>query len=227
LRVDWSRITAVEGGYNAALATKTKVFDDSPFEETLFIDADTVIRGPLEEMFSTPNLLVVTQFANWTTQHERVRRNLEEWRGLADDVDAMVTQCLNRTDPAINTGVFFFRRGFHGQSQWQKLAIQGATRPVPDEMAIQLLLPQLPDCRVFDDRWNFSPQHGKHRADSRIWHFHSSLHRAEVEGADLWWKLLGEVWENNIAGIQDWGPSFGDEDLRKFLEQVGRTSRCT
>uniref|UniRef100_A0A7C2JZG6 Nucleotide-diphospho-sugar transferase domain-containing protein n=1 Tax=Schlesneria paludicola TaxID=360056 RepID=A0A7C2JZG6_9PLAN len=227
LHVVCSQIRAVESGYNAALATKTMIFDETPFAATLFIDADTLIRGSLEELFSTPNPLAVTQFADWTTQHEHVRKHLEDWQGIADDVDTLVTQCLIRTDPAINTGVFFFRRGYTGLSQWQQLAIRGASRPVADEIAIQLLLSQLPDCRVLDDRWNFSPRDGKQRQDSRIWHFHSSLHRTEVEGAELWWRLLGEVWENNIAGIQDWGPSVGDEDLCKFLEQRGRIRRCT
>jgi hypothetical protein len=73
---------------------------------------------------------------------------------------------------------------------------------------------------VLDDRWNFIPKHGKHREDARIWHFYNSLHRQNVEGADSWWRLLREVWDNNIAGIKDWGPSFGDEDLQKFLNHM-------
>ncbi len=49
----------------------------SPFDETIFLDADTLVCGEVDELFQAP--LTVTQFSNWVTNGKIISGRIRQW----------------------------------------------------------------------------------------------------------------------------------------------------
>lgn len=49
----------------------------SPFDETVFLDADTLVCGEVDELFEAP--LTVTQFADWVTTGKIISGRIRQW----------------------------------------------------------------------------------------------------------------------------------------------------
>ena len=52
----------------------------SPFDRTVFLDADTCVVGDFSEMFPSPEEIRVTQFENWTANSSKMRGRIERRR---------------------------------------------------------------------------------------------------------------------------------------------------
>ncbi len=49
----------------------------SPFEETIFLDADTIVLGEVDPLFEAP--LTVTQFSDWVTTGKIISGRIRQW----------------------------------------------------------------------------------------------------------------------------------------------------
>jgi hypothetical protein len=104
---------------------------------TIFLDADTLIVGPLTELFESARTAPVTatMFCNWRTNDPQTNRCLRAWRSLADhpacdaDVRTRVDFALSRPIPAINVGVLTIRHGNTLMADWQRLTMIGRAMP--------------------------------------------------------------------------------------------------
>jgi hypothetical protein len=86
-----------------------------------------------------------------------------------------------------------------------------------DEIAMQILYPELPHVRITDDRFNRSPTHGKGRDDVRLWHFHGKRkHLRKEEGKKLWLPAFRDVLDKNVANITEWVAT-GERHLRDHI----------
>lgn len=214
LALDLRPIRSVRDDYLGTLATKTNLPELSPYDVNLFIDADTAIAAPVDALLEATKDcgLLVTPFADWKCDRAEIQDKCRAWAELGDDVACLV-EGLSPRAPVINTGVFGFHRDFEGVSDWRRLALLGLNSPVPDEMAMQLILPQLTQAGAViagDDRWNCSPRFGTRKDDAVIWHFHNNLHLSP-EGRQLWQPVLQEVVSKNVGGIGAWGPQLSVE----------------
>ena len=85
LGVEVARLKERRGeGYISSYITKTAAVRSSPYDATVFFDADTIIVGSLAELFhaakTTP--ITATQYCNWTTTFAPVKERIEQWKAL-------------------------------------------------------------------------------------------------------------------------------------------------
>jgi hypothetical protein len=204
-------IDGISGSPDASIANKPAIFNHSPFERTVFLDADTIVVGDFEELWPTSDEVVLTSFANWITTRPPIRNRLMPWQRYAP---SLVTRALSAPYPAINTGVFAFARGSDKyMAEWIELTLHWISFAC-DELAAQLIYPSH-RVRLVDDRYNCSPIYGHGKHDARIWHFHGKKH-LKGQAAKIWWPVYQAVFRKNIGGICSWTPA-GDDRLARFI----------
>ena len=184
---------------HAINTTKSALYKYSPFEQTVFIDADTIPVGTFEAVWPQQEEIVLTTFANWHTAGRTISKRIEWWREIVPD---QVTSTIKAAIPAINTGVFGFHRHTAMLGPWHDLCVKGSKTFIADEISAQILFRHFKH-RLVDDRFNCSPQFGLHKNDVRIWHCHGGKHLRPAT-KELWLSLFRECWERNIGKIQTW-----------------------
>jgi hypothetical protein len=203
-----------------AYATKTTLWQWTPYEVTLQLDADTLVLRSIDRLFHFPERSVLlTQFSNWTTATPTIRRRVQAWERLELELHEKryverLIRAVSRPWPAVNTGVMAYTRRSRMLSSWRELAHMGRELFIADEVAMQLLMPRWPH-ELLDDRWNCSPLFGVHRKEAHVWHMHGSKHLAG-EAAAPWLATFEECLQANIGRIADWAPG-GDRLLAEHL----------
>lgn len=187
---------------NSTLLAKTCLHHWTPFDPTVFLDADTIPVADVSPLFSAVPLasVLLTEFSDWKLSSSPYKARCERFAYEAGRMP-LFHDCLRRNDPCINTGVFAFYRDAPLLEEVRELAHRGLRVFIPDECAMQLAYHG--KAAVVDDSWNLSPRHGRHRAIVKVHHAHGSrvLNPAT---RNLWLTLLGEVWKDNIGGVRAW-----------------------
>lgn len=198
---------------HSAYVTKASLWRHSPFEQTVLIDADTVVCGGIDELFQAP--ITTTHFCEWLTNVSIVKGRIRTWK----DTGIMPARCdYLMTNPckAINTGVVGWNR-MKAESmlcEWEHVTRLGHLRNWTDELAMQLLWLDFESQGgvMLDDRFNcsghFRSGHfGAPPPDVRIWHFHGRKMipgKGYEEGPELYKPHLRAALEANAGGIRDW-----------------------
>lgn len=198
---------------NGSYVLKSSMWKDSPFQKTLFLDADTIIVKDLpSELWPIDDEVVVTQFSRWVSNRRPISRRLARWKEFAP---SLCQQSLLKSYPAINTGVIGFSkksRDFLGM--WQELTARNPSF-ICDELSAQLIYPHTKH-RVMSDRFNASPIYRDcEEEDVVIWHFHGSKH-LKGKAVDIWFPKFTEVVEMNLANVRSFLPA-GDRRLKSFI----------
>lgn len=212
------RWEAPSGKRGDGYAQKTFMDTLSPFDSTVFLDADTIVRGNLTPLFTPePYGVTLTAFSDWVSNGRKIPGRIKGWTDVAPDD---VAEMLSKPYPAINTGVLSWRNGPESAAffrEWKELT---AKKPIfiVDELAAQLIFWRH-GVRVLDSRWNSSPIHdSKDRlGNAVVIHLHGKKHVNREQGREIWLPLYDECCRLNIAGIRDWTPG-GDRRLREYLE---------
>jgi hypothetical protein len=198
-------------GYNASYLTKIAAALASPYDATVFLDADTIVAGALGELFDAAQdaPITVTQFCDMKTTDSLIVDRLRTWRQLRNrgaakrfGIRSTIDFMLRMPFPAINTGVFAVQRDAAILNEWDALARQGCKMPLPDEIAIQLLLPRHPH-RILGGHFNCHPW-ATDILDVRIWHFVGATHLEHEATRDIWLPLYRTCRELDLAGMRSW-----------------------
>lgn len=205
-------------------ANKSCMEDWTIFGRTIFLDADTLVVGSLDDLWT--DHVTLTQFAGWVTTGRTIGSRLRKFEHLLpDDVRHMTSV----EHPAINTGVLAWGRSadsFH--QEWRRVAL---ANPVfmGDEIAANLIY-ERHGARVLDHRWNYSPLYSPAKRDDgtlevaddvKVWHFHGAKHCNNPAAISVWAPWYDKAVRENVAGLAQWTPA-GDKRLRRFLDE--RTS---
>jgi len=195
---------------------KTSMARFTPFDRTAFLDADTFVAGPIDDVFPQDAEIRLTQFCQWTTRTAKIRRRIAPWAEVCPDE---VQWSLDHEYPAINTGVMGWRLGTisdHFHLDWAGTTAKRVCF-ICDELAAQLIAPYYP-CQVLDDRWNASPKFAWERhgfdtpgADPRIWHGHGFKFVKSANGRRLWVPAYEEALSLNVGGIAEHVPIGADK----------------
>lgn len=201
-----------EGGQRGSVyAAKIKMFDLSPFDRTVFLDADTVVCGDFSEMCPEGNEVKLTQFSDWKTTGKRMTGRLLGWK---DACPLLVARAVGNSYPAINTGVIGFSKG-SGKffKAWRETCAKNISF-ICDELAAQLVYPDFQH-RVMPERLNFCPIHSR-TEDARIIHFHGGCQKVhqKPEYRKLWRPAWEQAAAERFAGVDEWGPEI-DPMLRE------------
>lgn len=218
---------------------KTIVPRLSPFEQTLYLDADTLIVGDLNPLWPDPSTgeVVLTQFADWISTGSRMQQRIKPWAELCEDEETgrviytpdaqqlrRVQVQLSKSWPAINTGVMAWSKTSEPFcDEWNRVTSMRNVFIV-DETACQIIFPEYPH-RVMDDRFNASvvfPRTGQQvatRTDIRALHGHGFKFWKRADGWNLYRSSLMEALAQNRANIQSM--RVGDKFLTAGYMQNG------
>jgi hypothetical protein len=205
------------GGGGRSYFSKTLLPAISPFEQTVFLDADTLVVGPINELWPNGDEVVLTQFVDWVSTGSKISQRIKPWGEanpkepdyVADQqqIDRVAVQ-LSKPWPAINTGVMAWTNGTNGQAftaEWNRVTSMRKVFIV-DETACQIIFPEF-QCRVMDDRFNASavyPPWGQTvagRQGIRIWHGHGGKFWKRECGRPIWLPHYRECLRQNRANI--------------------------
>lgn len=200
----------IGGQRGAVYAAKTRMWELSPFDRTVFLDADTVVVGDFSALCPTDNEIVLTRFADWRTTGRRMQGRIMQWKDVAP---ILVSRMVSHSFDAINTGcVGFSKSSGRFFAAWNELCARRISF-ICDELSCQLVYPDFPH-RVLSDEYNFCAIHSKTPIESaRVLHFHggnAKLHN-RPEYHRLWWPAFSLARDEGFAGLNDWAGECGAE----------------
>jgi len=200
-----------------AMMAKTLIPDWTPYEETLYLDADTVVIGKMDEMFGAP--LTLTRFSRWKSNRGFPKKWISKWKEHIEREDflEMIQAQLDHPYPGINTGAFAFRRDNANLVMWKTLAGLFPTVRMVDETSMQILTSAVPH-RLMDDRFNNSVAFGHETVDVRMIHYHGRKHTGQREGTEIWRQAFWNAMEANIGGLKEWAGTY-DRRIRKWMKE--------
>ena len=212
---------------NSCYIAKSSLWRHSPTDQVLFLDADTLVLGdigPAGWQWRWGSLLptiALTQFSDWTTHTKIISDRYSKW-GAIDcppvNMHFAITRSTAEPLPAVNTGVMLWHRESPVLELWEALTREGRKQFIPDEIAMQLLLPGYEaEIAVFSDRHNFSPIYGRNDAPV-ILHGHGGKH-VRPEAWPYWREVFADCWREDIAGCRSWLPA-GDEKLAAKMADI-------
>jgi hypothetical protein len=228
LAVEVERIPFKALRRHSCYVMKSSLWRHSPYDVTLFLDADTLVARPIDGLLGiiadpkNPGW-VVTRFSDWVTTGEIISSRIKQWVNVECEgisVRRLLRLSLESPLPAINTGVVGWRADCEALERWERLTRDGWKCSFTDELAAQLLLRQERHTLVAD-RYNCSPLYGRERDQAVIFHAHGSKHLIRADGRGIvanaiWAPLFREAFAGNVGGIRSWAPA-GDDTLAHNL----------
>ena len=210
LMVDHVQISEGVEHRNSSYVTKVTMLQNLPYEVSLFLDADTLVCGDIDELLYTAqhSEFVITSVANWTTADPHRQKLLKRWLELKEQlkeqfpIEDLVRHCCENALPSINTGVFSLRRNATVLQPWLDLTTAGRDMPIPDETALQLLIPRFEHV-LFGTQFNCRPG-AVTDDDIRIWHFLAGIHLKEQAAREIWLPAYEKCAARNTANIRAW-----------------------
>ncbi|KKL75072.1 hypothetical protein LCGC14_2058540 [marine sediment metagenome] len=196
-----------------AYVAKSHIHDWTPYEDTIFLDADTIITGEIDDLFG--HRLTLTPNSNWKTTGKRCRRWLQQWETLDNPwINALVAYQVAAPRPFINIGIFAFQRDNPDLDIWHRLTQRFPEGPLPEQTAMQLLTSVITH-RMMDERFNRLLDIGCTTDDIRIWHYHGNRHYGRSDST-LWRQAFDEAFIANIGGIRNWAGLY-DKHVKYYL----------
>jgi hypothetical protein len=189
----------------------------SPYDLTVWMDSDTVVLGKFDELFEeAPKYdLVIAHFAGWKSDGPAIKKRILRYKDI-------VPQYMDKAvayGPAINCGVYAFRKGSPFLKEWLEVAKPGEKTGmfIPDEVACQVLLPQY-NCKIMPLKFNVSVLHDPGTTDMRVMHFHGKKHCKEYPNCSIWFAAFEEALSKNLCNIKAFiGPDCGERRLNGFF----------
>jgi hypothetical protein len=220
-RVDTKEVPATDG---SVLAGKSKMWRNSPYRHTMFMDADMIVRGPVDEFLDAVEKhgLVLPTFCGWKTTGRKMSTRIAAWDHIVPDL----VKAAQVEQPAINTGVIGWTAGNRAMEDYEALTLKGNSigevhRKTLDEIAMQLVITQHPH-HLMGPEWNDSCVYGNPET-ARIIHFHGQKHLREPNTKywkEAFWELVANVtWLSPKLKGESGDPSI-DEWFRRPVKPV-------
>lgn len=212
------------------LVRKSSLFENPPYDLTLWIDLDTVTVGPIDKMF---NYLVEKQvdivfpsFCNWVSSGHHISARINRFRGLVDE--KYIKEALNN-HLSVNTGILSFRKSdklTKFMRDVTALAQKGSEKHIfiPDECAMSIYYPSMQEWGlkyyICETDYNVSPLHDHGLSKNpKICHFHGSKSCLDVPLCDNFKSTFKEMRDKNIANINSF-LQYSDKRLAIYLKKV-------
>ena len=208
------------------LVRKTDMFGNPPYDRTLWLDADMVVIGKIDEMFDMLDEAdcVIPHFCGWHSDGKIITKRTGRFKGIAEERHL---EKAAKHYPAVNTGILSFRKSEKWQKfvkDWVDLADRGAKKHIfiADEVAFQILYPSADEwglkIKIAPTDFNVSVLHDHDQSkDRRVIHFHGKKHVLDVPLCDIWKKEFSNLMETNTANIRHYAEKYPDKRLSKYL----------
>ena len=212
------------------LVRKNSLFENPPYDKTLWIDADTVTVGPIDDMFNYLDEkdvdFCIPHFCGWVSTGHHISARIKRFDGIAEK--RHLEEAL-KDRPAVNTGVLSFRKSEKWSKfvrDWTDLANRGSQNHIfiPDEVACQILYPSMSEWGlkyfIAPTDFNVSVLHDHdHSKSPKIYHYHGDKHVLDVPFCDIWKNVFKEMCEKNIANINSF-LQYADKRLDLYLKKT-------
>lgn len=185
---------------NDVFINATLCHTKTPYDVSMWLDSDSTVHGDIMPMLDAAeeHEFAIAQFTNWNT-HGRIAGRIRGWKGIHPDewIQAAIDY-----GPAINCGVFAFRKDSKLMADWWSLAVKGQHTMIPDEVCCQLILPRYPH-KMMPPIFNVSCKYGlpEHFADARVIHYHGRKH-CRIEKGKV--RYHAERWYLEFDEVRDW-----------------------
>jgi len=209
LGVESVRMSHGERRRNSGYVNKTRLHQVIDYDKTVFLDADTLVVGEIDEVFPRNDEMVLTTWGGWNTMGKIMSGRVSKWKKAEPE---LTQRMLGIPWPAINTGVMGWSRETEMVRDWESVTTKNVSF-MCDELAAQIMYPDYP-VRLLSDRWNCSPLYGLEKSDARVWHFHGKKH-LHPKSAGIWYPEYERCVRADYAGISSWTPA-GDTRLREW-----------
>jgi hypothetical protein len=203
-----------------ALVRSAEVCLSTPYDLTMWLDADCLIVGKIDEMFDYLEEfdIAIPWFAGWWTDGGTISKRIKRYKGIAED--HFIEKAIQH-NPSVNTGIFSYRKGLKFMTDWIELAKKGDGKMfIPDETAFQVLYPSAEE-KIFiaSTDFNVSVLHDKGQSkDPRIIHYHGQKHVLNNPTCDLWKETFKYMCEHNIANINHFAKNYPDKRLKRYIK---------
>jgi hypothetical protein len=191
-------------GKNIVFLMKTSINKCTPYDLSVFLDADTLVRGNIDELFELAEKhdFVAPKFTNWTTKTKAITRRIESWRSTYPDL----MKGAFEYEPALNCGVFAFKKNAHYMLEWYQKTLPNRGVFIPDETAMQCIV-HLYKHFACDQKYNVSCKYSTPKdPDTRVIHYHGRKHcRMKKDkilyGGELWMEEYNQAASENFLNI--------------------------
>lgn len=203
----------------SVLVRKTQTFINAPYDRNLWLDADTVVLGPIDEMFDYLDNgieVAIPHFAGWWADGRTLSKRINNYKNIASKE---LLEEATKHHPAINTGILSYRKNTQFLKDWIALAEKGNGKMfIPDEVAFQVLYPSYKNIFIAPMKFNVSVKHDPNTEDKRILHCHGQKHIMDFPLCNIWKKEFNEMREKNIANINHFVEHYPDKRLKRYLK---------
>lgn len=211
------------------LVRKSSLFENPPYDLTLWMDLDTVTIGSVDKMFDylieKDVDIVFPSFCNWISSGHHISARINRFKGLVDE--KYIKEALNK-HPSVNTGVLSFRKSdklIKFMRDVTDLAQKGGERGIfiPDECSMAIYYPSMHEwglkCYICETDYNVSPLHDHGLSkDPKICHFHGSKSTLDEPLCEHFKSAFKEMCDSNIAGINSF-LKYADKRLGQYLRK--------
>ena len=207
-------------GKNSVYLKKASLNDYTDYDLNVFIDADTIVRSNIDQLFELTNEydFVVPQFCNWTTNTRAIVKRINSW---SLQYPELINGALN-FGKAVNCGVFAFKKDTEFVKNWCDSIIPGRNNFIPDETGMQIILQKYKHF-VCDQKFNVSCKYSDpYDQNTAIIHFHGRKHcRLDdngklLYGGELWVNEYNEILSENFVNVEKFNLESKDNMIRKW-----------
>lgn len=209
LNVDIQETELLNDCHRENFIAKTWTYLESPYDHSVYLDADTVVMGKLDELFQYD--FAVCQIADYTIR-KNVRcarqylRYLEHYKKLGPIYTAMRQRAVAEDVPVLNNGMLAFAKSHPVLWEMHHIAMAGRHyQLLGDNLALQIMLPHHKDITILDDKWNRCIAYSSDLETARVVHFHGQRWRTRRSSRKLWYQYLMNTIQHNVGDIQRWG----------------------
>lgn len=198
----------------------------TPYDRNLWLDTDTMVVGKFDEMFDYLDNYdyVIPHFAGWWSDGSGIAKRIKRYQGKCPD--EWIKKALEH-NPAINCGVFSFKRNVPFLYEWHELAKLGDhSMFIPDEAACQTIYPRHPEVFIAPMKFNVSVKHDPGTKDQRIIHFHGQKHVLDIPSCRIWKETFKEMQDGNIGHINEF-LHLADKRLKIYMGESNNVTIVT
>lgn len=219
-------------GKNDQFIHKIDIMRQQGSGPNLYLDADTLVNGPVTEMFSSGQYFTfaATQFCDWDTSGGLIRGRLNKLREFPEVDPNLIDMVTSNYFPSVNGGVFCCLPSSPVLPIWRSWSHAARSAFICDECVLHLMVARFQESdllSVMPGIFNSSPKYvpQTETATVRIWHGHGDCWVRPAksrEGWSMWSAALREARRLNVGGIERWFRTVGN----KYLDELIRGGQC-
>ena len=208
--------------------TKTLSWLASPYDRNVFLDADTAVQAPIDDLFKVAFGVVALGVGRLGDGHPhavRLWREMCNYQRLGPGCRRLVADAQRFNPQIVNTGVLSYPRNHPAIWEMHHLIVMArlSNRRVSDESVMHLVVPHTTDLWCLAPRYNATiDQFPKTWKDQVIVHFSAQAWWRQRAGRECFRQHLANAMEENAGGIKRW-IGRGDDRVRR-LSKRSRTT---